>query len=193
MNRLFYEIVIEGPFMLVKGFVTGFLAGIKPDGKYFFHRKEGIRRDTLSGFLKELFELDNYVHLCLEGELIEPFKQAVQQNKEKTGMKIKSTKKIKSASFTFAYEFFNEALALKAKELLSQLPEGVELINYSPYEKKDEAARGVEAYAPLHDFTSRAKGTFQGAFEGIMKLYLDIKRSKFSESVICDDVRLELE
>jgi len=193
MNQPFYEIVIEGPFMLVKGFVVGFLAGVKPDGEYFFHRKAGIRRETLKGFLREFFELDNHVHLCLEPDLIERFKKAAELYKTKTGMKIESIKPIKSASFTFAYEFFNEDLANKARDMLTKLPKNVELKDYFPFVEKDNEARGVEAYAPLHDFTSRAKGKIEGDFEGAMKVYLDIKRSEFSESVMCDDVLLELE
>jgi len=193
MNQPFYEIVIEGPFMLVKGFVVGFLAGVKPDGEYFFHRKAGIRRETLKGFLREFFELDNHVHLCLEPDLIERFKKAAELYKTKTGMKIESIKPIKSASFTFAYEFFNEDLANKARDMLTKLPKNVELKDYFPFVEKDIEARGVEAYAPLHDFTSRAKGKIEGDFEGVMKVYLDIKRSEFSESVMCDDVLLELE
>jgi len=193
MNQPFYEIVIEGPFMLVKGFVVGFLAGVKPDGEYFFHRKAGIRRETLKGFLREFFELDNHVHLCLEPDLIERFKKAAELYKTKTGMKIESIKPIKSASFTFAYEFFNEDLANKARDMLTKLPKNVELKDYFPFVEKDNEARGVEAYAPLYDFTSRAKGKIEGDFEGAMKVYLDIKRSEFSESVMCDDVLLELE
>lgn len=193
MNQPFYEIVIEGPFMLVKGFVVGFLAGVKPGGEYFFHRKAGIRRETLKGFLREFFELDNHVHLCLEPDLIERFKKAAELYESKTGMKIESIKPIKSASFTFAYEFFNEDLAKKARDLLTTLPGGVEIKDYFPFVEIDNDARGVEAYAPLHDFTSRAKGKIEGDFEGVMKVYLDIKRSEFSESVMCDDVRLELE
>ncbi|MBD3223891.1 MAG: hypothetical protein GF313_04130, partial [Caldithrix sp.] len=65
MSRKFSELVIEGPFMLVKGFLVGFLAVKNPEGRYFFHRKAGIRRETFKEFLKDFFELDNYVHLCL--------------------------------------------------------------------------------------------------------------------------------
>ena len=192
MSRTFSELVVEGPFMLVKGFVVGFLAGTKPDGEYFFHRKVGIRRETLKGFLKEFFELDNHVHLCLEDDLLEKFKEAAKLYEDRTGMKIQSIKSIKSAGFSFAYEIYNEEIAGKVKHILTNLPEGVELKNYHPYEQKDKEGHGVEAFAPLHEFTSRAKGSIEGDFEGVMEVFLEIKRSEYAENVICDDVRLEL-
>lgn len=187
------ELVIEGPFMLVKGFLLGFLATTRPDSKYFFHRKAGIRRETLKDFLKELFELENYVHLCLETDLVDSFKSAIEKFSETTMMKVKSEKKITSANFSFAYEFFNEQLAQKAKNLLSELPQNVKIVNYHPYEEKDATGSGVEGYAPLHEFTSRARGEVEGDFAGVIDLYLKIKRSDLSESIICGKVNLGLE
>lgn len=55
MNQAFYEVVLEGNFMLVRGFVIGFLSSVKPKGLHFFHRKAGIRRATLKDFLREFF------------------------------------------------------------------------------------------------------------------------------------------
>jgi len=193
MARSYHEIVVEGPFMLAKGFLVGFLAGTKSEGRYFFHRKAGIRRETLKGFLKEFFELDNHVHLCLESALVDKFEEATYLYTKITDMKVVSTRIINSASFSFAYEFYNEDLAKKAKEMLSNLPEGVKITDYFPYEEKDIEGAGIESYAPLHEFTARGKGTVMGDFEGVIDLFLKIKRSDISESIICGEVRLALD
>ncbi|MEJ2052793.1 MAG: hypothetical protein P8X42_02645, partial [Calditrichaceae bacterium] len=88
MKQSFYEIVLEGNFMLVRGFVVGFLSAIKPGGLYFFHRKAGIRRETLKEFLRDFFEMENHVHFCLEADLIDDFKKAAKYYEKQTGMKI---------------------------------------------------------------------------------------------------------
>lgn len=193
MSKKYSEIVIEGGFMLVKGFLLGFLSRAKPNSQYFFHRKSGIRRETFKELLKEFFELDNHVHVCIENELVADFTEATNLYSDITCNKIKSQKTISSASFSFAYEFFKEDLAQKAKEIITNLPEGVKLTNYFPFEEKDEEGSGVESYAPLHQFTSRAKGKLTGDFEGIMDVYLNIKKSALSESIICSEVNLEFE
>ncbi len=193
MSNKYSEIVIEGNFMLAKGFLLGFLSQTKPESKYFLHRKSGIRRSTFSEMLKEFFELDNYVHFCLEDSLVESFKKAAELYTKVTDNKIKSVKPVKSASFTFAYEFYNKEYAEVANHMLANLPEGVTLEDYFPYEEKDEEGEGVEAYAPLHSYTMRAKGRLNGDFEGIMDLYLQIKKSNLSESIMCSEVELKLD
>lgn len=193
MSRAFSEIVIEGPFMLVKGFLLGFLSDKSYENPYFFHRKEGIKRDTLKDFLKELFELDNYVHLCLVSDLVDDFVKATEYYTRVTGMKIESIKTIKSASFDFAYEFYNEEIAKGAKQLLQDIPDGIKIEGYKPIEEKDQAGAGVEAYAPLHEFTSRGKGTIRGNFDSVIDLYLKIKRSKFSDSFMTSELVLEFD
>ena len=65
MEKTFSEIVIEGPFILVKGFLIGFRSAMDPFD-YFFHRKAGIRRETLRDVMVDLFELENLVHVCVE-------------------------------------------------------------------------------------------------------------------------------
>jgi len=191
MNQSFFEIVLEGNFMLVRGFVIGFLAATKQKGLYFFHRKAGIRRETLKEFLRDFFELDNHVHFCLEADLIEQFKKAVNFYEKQTGMKMHSIKPIKNARFSFTYEFFNEKLAQKTKKLLANLPEGLVIKNYVPFESKNSDGAGMEGgYAPLHEFTSRGKGIIEGEFSGVIELFLNIKRSDLSESIICSDIDL---
>ncbi|APF20533.1 hypothetical protein Calab_1328 [Caldithrix abyssi DSM 13497] len=192
MGRKFSEIVIEGPFMMVKGFLLGFLACKKPKGKYFFHRKENIRRETLKEFVKELFELENYVHLCLEDELIEPFKQVVDLYTKKTGYVIKSIKPIKGAAFSFAAEIFEKDMGSSFKQIVEHLPEGVSLKNYTPSEIIEKDAKGFESYAPLHEYIFRAKGEIEGDFEGVIDTYMKIKRSDLNNFVICSEIKLEM-
>ena len=192
MQTTFSEIVVEGRFMLVKGFLLGFLSVKNPEGKYFFHRKAGIRRETFKDFLKEFFELDNYVHLCLEDNLVKPFVDASKLYTKITGNAIKSIRPIKSANFTFAFEVFNQDAAKDLKNIIENIPEGVELTNFFPYEEQVSEGKGTEAYAPLHEYVYRAKGMLSGDFASIMDIYLNLKRSKYSESIICSDVKIEL-
>ena len=193
MARKFSEIVIEGPFMLVKGFLLGFLSCKKPDGKYFFHRKANIRRETLKEFVKELFELENYVHLCMENDLIEPFKQSLELYTKVTGYGIQSVKAIKGAHFSFAAELFEKDLAVNFRQIIENLPEGVKLINYRPSEEFERDAKGIESYAPLHEYVFRAKGEIEGEFEGVVDTYMKIKRSDLSEFIICSEIKLQTE
>ena len=190
MSTTFTEIVVEGRFLMVKGFMLGFLGCQKPDGKFFFHQKENIRRETFGEFLKDLFELDNYVHFCLEDDLLEPFKKALTLYTKATGYKIKSERPVKGAEFSFAAEVYNRDLGDQLKNILNHLPEGVELKDYVPSEEINDDAKGFEAYAPLHAYIFRAKGIVTGDFDGIMKTYLDLKRGDLANFVILSQVKL---
>ncbi len=193
MQKKFSELVIEGPFVLVKGFLIGFLHGSEEEFKYFFHRKHGIRRETFREFIKELFEFESYAHLCLENSVLQKFLQAIEKSKEKIGLEVKSVRNINSANFSFSYEIFNKELAQETKDIFKKSPAGVHMSDYNPTEELADDAVGVEGYAPVHSFVARGSGKAEGEFIDIMELFLNIKRSKVSESVICSDITLDLE
>lgn len=193
MQKSFSELVIEGPFVLVKGFIMGFLYGSDIEFDYFFHRKHGIRRETFREFIKELFEFDSYVHLCLENNVVPKFIKAIEKSHDKIGLAVKSLRAIRSASFSFSYEIFNEDLAKETKALFENSPAGVQVTDYKPIEEISDDAIGVEAYAPVHSFITRGSGKARGNFHDIMELYLNIKRSKASESIMCSEIKLDLE
>ena len=191
MSKQYTEIVLEGNFMLAKGFLLGFLSTTKPDSKYFFHRKVGIRRETFRELLKAFFELDNHVHICIESDLVKPFKKALNLYTKVTHNVLKSEKEIASAHFSCSYEFFNKEKADMAKAIFENLPDDVTIENYAPVEITDKEGHGVESYAPLHEYVFRANGKLSGAFESIIDIYLKIKKGDLSESIICSDVVLE--
>ena len=117
MQKSFSELVIEGPFLLVKGFILGFLHGSENEVDYFFHRKHGIRRETFKEFIKELFEFENHVHVCLNNNIVPKFLKAIEETKENIELEVKSVKAIKSANFSFSFEIFNEELAKETEAL----------------------------------------------------------------------------
>ena len=123
MHKNFSELVIEGPFLLVKGFILGFLHGSEQEVEYFFHRKHGIKRETFKEFIKELFEFDNHVHVCLDNNIIPKLLKAVGQTKDNIELEVKSVRSIKSANFSFSFEIFNEELAKETKALFEKSPD----------------------------------------------------------------------
>lgn len=193
MQKSFSELVIEGQFVLVKGFIMGFLHGSDQEFDYFFHRKHGIRRETFKEFIKELFEFESHVHVCLDNNIIPKFLKAIKKSEEKIGLEVRSVRSISSANFTFSFEIFNKELADDIKNVFENSPAGVKVMDYKPIEEVANDAVGVEGYAPVHSFVARGSGTAEGNFYDIMELYLNIKRSKGSESIMCSEINLELE
>ena len=193
MQKNFSELVIEGQFILVKGFILGFMHGSDHEFDYFFHRKHGIRRETFKDFIKEIFELESHVHVCIENNIVPKFLKAVEKSQDKIGLQVNSVRAINSANFTFSFEIFNEELAKETEAIFENSPAGVKIIDYKPVEEVSDEAVGVEGYAPVHSFVARGSGKAEGNFHDIMDLFLNIKRSRGSESIMCGEINLDLE
>jgi hypothetical protein len=190
MQEKFTELVVSGSFALVKGFLLGFKGGSRIDFDYFFHRKSGIRRDTLAELLKEVLDMDNYVHLCLEDKVVEDFRQAVEQAEPLVGIKIKNARPISQCMFNFSFVINNREAADRVKEVLSVLPEEVEVIGYQPEEDTHEDESSVGGYAPQHTYQFKGSGIVKGEFGGVMELYLKAKRMPEGQLVLLSDLVL---
>ncbi len=193
MKQTYYELVIQSPFLLIKGFLMGFMYGRGEEFPYFFNRKAGIRRETLGEVIKEYLSLDNYTHLCLPENIVPEFETALEKAHPKIGVTIEKKNKIRSAEFTFSFEIYNEEQAQVCKELMKNLPEGVELHNFEPKEIRYETIHGVKEYAPLHPYIYRGQGIVRGDFEPLIEFYLRCKRSSIRELILCSEVRLYYE
>ncbi|MEA2062458.1 MAG: hypothetical protein U9P14_02065 [Gemmatimonadota bacterium] len=189
MQAQYTELVISGTFAMVKGFLLGYRCGTGEEFGCFFHRKSGIRRDTLAEMLRDVLELDNLVHLCLEQKAAAGFKRALEKVEPLVGMQIKQERLIREAKFNFSFVINNRQAASEVKEVLSGLPESVELVDYDESESKDERAV-VGGYAPRHSYTFKGQGTLEGEFEGVMELYLRVKRMPGSELMLMGDIVL---
>jgi hypothetical protein len=193
MVHNFSEIVIKGPFFLVKGFLMGYLYASSKKFEYFFHRKSGIRRETLKDLIREYFEFENYVHLCMENNVVPKFLSAIEKSYEKIGLSVESVRNIQLARFSFSYEVFSENLSRELKLLFLQEKNGLKIIDYKPTEQKCKDAGGVEGYAPIHSYISEGSGKVEGNFYPVMQLFLSLKKSSASNFITCSDISLQLE
>jgi len=191
MEKAYTELVIAGPFALVKGFLMGFRCGSETEFGYFFHRKSGIRRDTLAELVKEALEMDNYVHLCLENDVLERFRKAVEKTRPAIGLEIKNERPIKEAHFDFSFDISNREAAKNVKQILENLPTGVKLEGYEPQEETHpEGESRSGGYAPLHPYTFKGRGRIRGDFGSVMELFLKAKRMPESDLVPLREIML---
>jgi hypothetical protein len=190
MSVKYSEIIINAPFLLVKGFLMGFMHGREESFGYFFHRKAGIRRETVGEMLRKLLHFESHTHLCLPVVVLSSFKAALKRAEPVLDIKIESEREIKKAEFGFSFNIYNENQTELCKALFENLPEGIELEGFAPEEQKDEHLVGVKEYAPLHPYVYRGHGHAHGPFSQIMKFYLDIKKCEISDFILCSDIRL---
>lgn len=192
MSTVYTELVIKAPFLLVKGFLLGYLQGQNTTFPYFFHRKAGIRRETLGDLVRELLDLDCHTHLCVPEEKLPEFVAALGNVQEVIPMTVESQRRIKSAHSHFSFHLYDENMSAACKDVFHRLPEGVHLEKFNPVESREDLAR-ITDYGKINPYAFEASGEVVGDFDGVMQMYLAIKRCTLHGSILCSEIRLELE
>jgi hypothetical protein len=81
-------------------------------------------------------------------------------------------REVEGAGFPFEAKTYSREKAEEIQRALhSDLPPGISLVDFEKSEKVDPEAKGVELYAPAHDYTYRASGSFQGDLPGILEMH----------------------
>lgn len=190
MSQQFSEVVIDAPFLLVKGFLMGYMQGRGSEIPYFFHRKHGIKHETLGEMVKEVLHLECHTHLCLPDSIIPAITEALAAVHDRIRTSIKSEKAIKSASFTFSYHIYSENRSGPCKDVFRNLPEGVELQNYRPAELRSNSPVGIAEFSTINQYCYEGSGSVTGDFEGVMAVYLKIKRHSLCDAVLVSEINL---
>ncbi|MCD6487583.1 MAG: hypothetical protein J7K35_09720 [Syntrophobacterales bacterium] len=190
MNREYCEMVVEGSLDLVKGFVIGFLEGKGIQGEAIFGEDHHVQNEGKLGHMLHLVGMKgNRLHIiignCSQQRLL---KDAMERRKEEIDLKLVSEKKIVQASFVFRYRAYTKDLGDELKELFDGLPEGLQIEDYEPKETVYPEGRGIEAYAPLHEYEVKAGGRIYGFAGDVINFY---SRAERHGMVKLDDIKLE--
>jgi len=178
VKKIFYEIVIEGPFLMVKGFVFGLLEGSKKTGTVIFSRENNIKIETLSEILKEWLHLqESLTHLIVEEDLLPLITESLRNTFSLLNLKLKERKRIKNASFDFRYEAYAQKYGEEIKSIFRELPPELKISpDYQPKEEMYlECGDGIGSLATCHVYNLKAKGTVEGPIEALLPFYQKIQ------------------
>lgn len=113
----------------------------------------------------------------------------VREHGEKLGAKIDHLREIGSASFAFEAQAYAPEVAQKIEQDLIESPcEGVSIEELERSEERDPAAKGVELYAPAHDYVWSARGVVRGRLPAVLEMH---RRARDLDFVHVRPVHLE--
>jgi len=178
MRRKHYEIVIEGPFDLIRGFIIGFLEGRKVEGAIIFEREHHIKRESeLEQLLRVIHVEEDRVHMIIEEAIYRLLCEALDNRKHMIKLKIISEREIVRAHFNFTYAAYAKRFGDELKNLFSKMPEGVQLEGYQPEEIERETKDSTAGYAPEHNYEIKAKGRVSGPAHEVIDFYDKIEHN----------------
>jgi hypothetical protein len=174
MQKNFTEVVFEGDYHSIRGYIEGFIAATGKDLSCFICSDSEVETETLSEHIREWISLGTRLHhVLMEDELLAGIKAALAASGEKgllNRSSIRSSKTVKSACFNFKFTAYGRKYADEIKELIGRLPDGVTLAGYNPVEEIDEECKGVELYTPCHDYVFKGDGIISGPVDLVIPL-----------------------
>jgi hypothetical protein len=166
MEKNYYEVVFEGSYNIICGMLEGFLLGRNINWEWYSSKDSGIETETFTEILKEWASLKTRLHhIVLEEDFHNALQGAIRERGDLRHIKLKYTKSarlIKNCSFKFTANAFAKKYGEEIKSIIGSPAKGVAIEDYTPIEELDISAKGVELYAPVHDYTYRGEGTARG-------------------------------
>ncbi len=183
MTKGYYEVIVEGTLDLVKGFVLGFIDGSGIQGEAIFGEEHHVENESSFGQLMRLLHVKGeQVHMIVGMGLHNLLKEAVTRRMDELKVKIVSVREITDASFDFSYKAYKKELGETLKEKFGHLPEGLTMEGgYEPDEKINPEGKGIEAYAPLHEYELKAKGRIHGDIKPVIDFYGEVEHISMVE------------
>ncbi|MFH1681681.1 MAG: hypothetical protein ABIH26_13695 [Candidatus Eisenbacteria bacterium] len=198
MERRFRAVVIHGPYPLVRGFVTGVLAGKGETGRVFYCERDNIEADLdaeegLAEKLAEWIGLQKYLvtTVVIEEKVHGPIVEALKRAREELRLSVEASRAVKEASLEARFRTFSQSEGIEIRRLVENPPGGVKTLpDFTLRESRREEAAGIEAYAPEHDYELEGSFACVGPVDRIVEYR---KRLVENPLVQCRPVRLALE
>ncbi len=190
MNKSYYEVIVEGSVDLIKGFMLGFMEGREIKGVAIFEEEQHIK---IEGKLTQLMRLSGIkgkrVHIIVGAGFYKLVNDAFENVKDRMDLKVVSVREITDACFGFHYKAFKKELGKDLKGLFAGLPEGLRIEgDYAPKESLMPEGKGIESYAPLHEYELSAGGEIRGPAREALDFY---RKLELHDMVELGDIKLK--
>jgi hypothetical protein len=178
MAAVYYELLVKGNEDKIFAYLNGYLTGKKIKQGVIFCEECPFR-------IHELRELIRYhgdvAHIICRAGLRQTVLSAIRSAPAAYSFEVKKDRKITSASFEFKFETFSKKVAGGLKRMFTQLPAGLKLIDFQPEETIDPDAKGIERYAPAHEYQYSGEGMVAGNVETLLDFHCRLSQSDFVE------------
>jgi hypothetical protein len=170
----YHELVIEGPRGWGIGFLSGYLSGCGSDQMVLDGEEEGFDVETLREQIREiLVPTAEILHLVAPRAVVPHIHRAVKVAASRgRGMTIRHERVLTGASFSFEFCIYSRDHASRLRRRFDHLPPGARLTQGSHFtEVRDPDARGLEMYAPVHQYELRGEGGVEGDLEAVLPIF----------------------
>jgi hypothetical protein len=179
MTKQYVHMIVQGSPDLIKGFVTGFLAGKGLQEQLFFFSDNLIDVESTFGkILRKIGAKEDQIHFLVDESISGAITEGITRA-ESLPIKVISVKKIIDALFPFSFQTFSRPTAEKLKNILRELPPGVRQEGYLEKEKVNSEAKGIELYTPDHEFTFKASGKIHGQVMEVIDFQRTLQNQEF--------------
>ena len=169
----FREIVIEGPRGWSRGFLEGFLHARGLGDAIFDGEAEGFACAPVGERLHELLHPSSSVmHVLAREDCVEDVHRAVREAAtEDPHVAVRGEREITGARLAFRFTIYARDHAQRVRSLVDPPPPGTRPSPDTSFrERIDPEARGVEAFAPAHDYELHGEGAVEGDLEAVVAL-----------------------
>ncbi len=186
-----YHVVIEGKEKQTRAFIEGLIVGADAYGSIWFIDDLDVERETIFDWIKDMVLPDTAFSIMVEEQLFSLIERGIKDEALTFKAKILASKTVKNASFKFSLECFSKEHGKKIKKLLEERPDGVFVTEETKFTTKiSPDAKGMELYAPVHDFEYKGAGVIYGKPRDVVRIYLQA----VAEPLIkLGDIRFEFE
>src|SRR5262245_57360436 len=163
-------IVVDGRERDLRAFVAGFAGdrGVDP-GMLVLGDDVGLEAGSVGEWLLELIGTGHHVVLAPE-TLAGALAEAIGQGGEAVGLTVERTHPVSGARFDVRVKTFSREVASAVRSALDAPPPGVRLESRQESERSTEEGRGVELYAPVHDYTYAVSARVAGPLAGVLEV-----------------------
>lgn len=174
VDRAFNEVVFQGKPKVVRAFLSGLLLGAGRRSTVYFSFLDGVQHEGKAEKLAEIIGLrGSDCHVIIDAETAIWLKGLARAIAKETGLTITANRRIRSASMKLHYQAYARRYEDEIMAALNDLPAGLKLTGFEHGLRIDPDAKGVEAYAPAHEFEATGKGVVTGPVD----LVIELKRS----------------
>lgn len=168
----FYEVVLEGPPEVSRGFLRGLLLGAGHDGYLDFGLERMGAGGSLGEKLREMIHLHPHeCHAVVDVPVRDLLARSAASMERESGLRLAAQNQIRAARFSFHYQAFAPRYAREIGALLAALPAGLRREGGEPTETLDPDAHGIEAYSPAHEYEAKGEGRIVGRVDLVIEAW----------------------